>query len=167
MQVLCFAPRDVMSVTARGLHEMNTPVITVLVGVLLRLGMACHVGQCRSRPAGEYGAPGVSRPRLRFRSFVCSSLTRQAWRMVALLIVSVAVAGLVGYQFHTVAHDPMQASPAMHEGACAFHMTSHLCSLIATLPKGLAFALLALFTPVYSCLGLSSPRVRFSSVHPS
>jgi hypothetical protein len=83
---------------------MSTPVITVLVGGLLHLGMACHVGQCRSRHAGEYGVPCVSRPRLRSRSFACSSLTRQAWRMVALLIVSVAVAGLVGYRFHTVAH---------------------------------------------------------------
>lgn len=73
--------------------------------------------------------------------------------MVVLLTISIAVAGLVGYQYHTAAHDPTQASPAVHHGACSFHLTSHLCSLIAILPRGLAFALLALFTPYALALG--------------
>lgn len=133
---------------------MNTPVISVLVDVLPRLGIPCYVGRCHSRPAGRRGVSCVSRSHPLSRSFAFPSLTRNAWRMVALLTVSLAVAVFVGYQFHTAAHDPLQASPAMHHGACAFHMTSHLCSLIAILPRGLAFALVVLFTPYALALGL-------------
>ena len=130
-QVVCSTPRDVTFVRERGLHEMNTPVITLLVDGLFRLGTARYIGRCHSRPAGGRGVSCVSRSHPRSRSFDCPSLTRKALRMVALLTVSMAVAVLVGYQFHIAAHDPMQASPAVHHGACSFHLTSHLCSLIA------------------------------------
>src|SRR5262249_47916904 len=66
-----------MSVTSRGLHEMSAPVITVVAGGLLRLGMACHVGQCRSRHAGEYGVPCVSRPREQTPDDFCDEIERR------------------------------------------------------------------------------------------
>ncbi|HEY5864656.1 MAG TPA: hypothetical protein VI542_03755 [Candidatus Tectomicrobia bacterium] len=73
---------------------------------------------------------------------------------MVLVTVSVAVAVLVGYQFHTAAHEPMQAFPAMHHDACAFHLTSHVCSLMAILPRGLASALVALCIPYALALGV-------------
>ena len=89
-----------------------------------------------------------------------SSLPHTAWRLIALLIVSVAVVVLVGYPFHMAAHESVQTSPTVHHGACAFHTTSHLCSLIAILPRGLAFGLWALFTP--HVLAVGSPLQGFA-----
>ena len=86
-------------------------------------------------------------------SFVFSSLARTTWRMVALLTVSVAVAVLVGYQFHMAVHEPMQTSPAVQHGACVFHTTSHLCNLMAILPQGVPFAPLGLCTPYAVAVG--------------
>ena len=90
---------------------------------------------------------------------MCAISTRHAWRLVVLVLVSMALTGLVGSQVHTAAHDPMQASPAIHHGACAFQTTSHLCSLLAILPRGLAWALVALYAPYALARGL--PRQGF------
>lgn len=154
LQAVCYAPRGATSV-ARGLHEMNTPVITVLVDRLLRLRMACHVGRYYSRPPDGHGVSCVSRFYPLPRRFEFPSLTRTVLRMAAPLIVSLAVAVLVGHQFHTAAHDPMHASPGVHPGACSFHTTSHLCSLLAILPRGLASARVVLFTLYALAVGFS------------
>lgn len=150
---------DTPSVTSRSLHEMNTPAITEIVDSLFRLPMVCQAWQCHSRPAGGRGVPRAFCSYPLSGNVTFSSLTRTAWRMVGILIVSMAIVVLVGYQCHTAAHDPMQASPAMHHSDCAFHITSHLCSLLATLPRRHASVVLALYT-LYA-LALSLPLQGF------
>ena len=74
-------------------------------------------------------------------------LTTKVWALVAMLIVGMAVVAFVGCQWHTAAHDQMQASPTGHHRAPSPHTTLDLLCVIAILPMGVSLAPMSLVMP--------------------
>lgn len=73
--------------------------------------------------------------------------TRKVWALVAMLLVGMIVVAFAVCQWHTAAHDQVQASPAGHQRAPSPHTTLDLLCVVATLPMGVALAPVFLIMP--------------------